>query len=210
MERDLRRAYLYALRDRLRHAEADAASKRDALTGLANRHHLNEELSRLWARSEDDGSPISVVMLDIDHFKHLNDRYGHGAGDVCLKRVAAILTAELRGAGDHAVRFGGEEFLLLLPGMQMVDAMRVAERIRRAIEMAAIPNEGATVRGIVTASFGVATSAVTDLTGSELIATADSALYAAKRKGRNQVWPPVATGIDCIATVATIPTRQSM
>jgi diguanylate cyclase (GGDEF)-like protein len=192
MERDLRRAYLYSLRDRLRHAAADAASRRDALTGLANRHHLEVELKKLWALPDNEASPVSVILADIDHFKPLNDRYGHAAGDLCLKRVAATLASELRGSGDHAVRFGGEEFLLLLPKTGLVDAMRVAERIRKAIEAAAIPNEGVGLRGIVTASFGVASSSTVDLSAVELIAAADSALYAAKRKGRNQVWPPLA------------------
>jgi diguanylate cyclase (GGDEF)-like protein len=191
MERDLRRAYLYSLRDRLRHAEADAASRCDALTGLANRRHLEAELGRLWAMHEDEVSPVSVILIDIDFFKRLNDQYGHAAGDSCLQRIAAIVTAELRSSADHAVRFGGEEFLLLLPKMEMADAMRVAERIRVAIEAAAIPNEGAGLGGI-TASFGVAASSVSDLSATELIAAADSALYAAKRKGRNQVWPPLA------------------
>jgi diguanylate cyclase (GGDEF)-like protein len=192
MERDLRRAYLYSLRDRLRHAEADAASRHDALTGLANRHHLDDELGKLW-QMPDTGSPVSVILVDIDHFKPLNDRYGHAAGDLCLKRIAAILTAEMRGRNDHAVRFGGEEFLLLLPGMDLPNAMRIAERVRRAIEAAAIPNEGVGLEGIVTASFGVASSSTADLSAVELIAAADSALYAAKRKGRNQVWPPLAS-----------------
>jgi diguanylate cyclase (GGDEF)-like protein len=193
MERDLRRAYLYSLRDRLRHAEADAASRRDALTGLANRRHLEAELAKLWSTPEDQVSPVSVVLTDIDFFKPLNDKYGHAAGDLCLKRVAAIVTAEMRGRCDHAVRFGGEEFLLLLPNMGLADAMRVAERVRAAIEAAAIPNEGAGLGGVVTASFGVAASSVADLTAAELIAAADGALYAAKRKGRNQVWPPPAS-----------------
>ena len=208
MERDLRRAYLYSLRDRLRHALADAAAKRDALTGLANRHHLDEELRKLWSMSEGGNWAVSMVLVDIDHFKHLNDRYGHAAGDLCLKRVAAILTAELRGAGDHAIRYGGEEFLLLLPMMDMVDAMRVAERARRSIENAAIPNEGSGPRGIVTASFGVASAAVTELTAAELIAAADSALYAAKRKGRNQVWPPLITTGDTPPVVTSISSRH--
>jgi diguanylate cyclase (GGDEF)-like protein len=209
MERDLRRAYLYSLRDRLRHAQADAAAKRDGLTGLANRHRLDEELQKLWTTPEAKSSPVSIVIVDIDHFKHLNDRYGHGAGDLCLKRVAAILSAELRGAADHAVRYGGEEFLLLLPEMNLVDAMRVAERIRRAIEMAAIPNEGSGLHGIVTASFGVASSTAAELKASELIAAADSALYAAKRKGRNQVWPPLAQTADPATVVAAISDRRS-
>jgi diguanylate cyclase (GGDEF)-like protein len=213
MERDLRRAYLYSLRDRLRHAEADATSRRDALTGLANRRHLDVELSKLWGRSEDEASPVSIVLLDIDHFKPLNDRYGHAAGDLCLKRVAALLTAELRGSDDHAVRFGGEEFLLLLPHMDMPDAMRVAERARKAIEAAAIPNDGMGLRGIVTASFGVASSSTADLSAVELIAAADSALYAAKRKGRNQVWPPLAAKHpldEPKAVVARLPQRHRL
>jgi diguanylate cyclase (GGDEF)-like protein len=155
-------------------------------------------LRALWAATA-VGSPVSVVLVDIDHFKHLNDRYGHGAGDLCLKRVAAILTAEMRGPADQAVRYGGEEFLLLLPGQAMADAMRIAERARRAIEAAAIPNEGVGLRGIVTASFGVAASGVAELTAAELIAAADSALYAAKRKGRNQVWPPLAAPAAAVA-----------
>ena len=210
MERDLRRAYLYSLRDRLRHAEADATSRRDALTGLGNRHHLDAELGRLWGMPDDQVSPVTVILADIDHFKGLNDRYGHAAGDLCLKRVAALLTAELRGSDDHAVRFGGEEFLLLLPNMDLPNAMRVAERARKAIEAAAIPNEGAGLRGVVTASFGVACSSTADLSAVELIAAADSALYAAKRKGRNQVWPPLASnpGRRAAGVVALMPQRH--
>jgi diguanylate cyclase (GGDEF)-like protein len=204
MERDLRRSYLFALRDRLRHAQAEAASRRDPLTGLGNRHHLDDELRKLWAASEECCAPVSVVLVDIDHFKKLNDRYGHGAGDLCLKRIAAILTAELRGSDDHAIRYGGEELLLLLPGMALVDAMRVAERIRRSIEAAAIPNEGCGLRGIVTASFGVACAAPSELSAVDLIAAADSALYAAKRRGRNQVWPPLAVATDDAGIVTPI------
>lgn len=140
-------------------------------------------------------------MIDIDLFKRLNDRYGHAAGDLCLKRVAAVLLAELRKTGDLAVRYGGEEFLLLLPGVEMIDAIRLAERIRRSIESAAIPNEGSGVRGIVTASFGVAASSVSDLSSLELIAAADHALYAAKSKGRNQVWPPFAANVSSSSVV---------
>jgi diguanylate cyclase (GGDEF)-like protein len=196
MERDLRRAYLFSLRDRLRHSLADAASKRDSLTGLANRHHLDIELRRLWAVDAEPPAIVSMILMDIDYFKRLNDRYGHGAGDLCLKRMASILTAELGAAAEGAVRYGGEEFLVVLPEMQLVDAMRIAERIRRSVEMATIPNEGHGLLGIVTASFGVASASVGELTAAELIAVADTALYAAKRKGRNQVWPPLATPSD--------------
>ena len=196
MERDLRRAYLFSLRDRLRHSQADATSKRDALTGLANRHHLDIELGRLWAADGDPPTMVSVILMDIDHFKQLNDEYGHGAGDLCLKRMASILIAELGAASEGAVRYGGEEFLVVLPEMQLVDAMRIAERIRRSVETATIPNEGPGSFGMVTASFGVASASVGELTAAELIAVADTALYAAKRKGRNQVWPPLAAPSD--------------
>jgi diguanylate cyclase (GGDEF)-like protein len=196
MERDLRRAYLFSLRDRLRHSQADAASKRDALTGLANRRHLDIELDRLWAADGEPPTMVSVILMDIDHFKRLNDKYGHGAGDLCLKRMASILIAELGAASDGAVRYGGEEFLVVLPGLQLVDAMRIAERIRRSVETATIPNEGPGLFGIVTASFGIASASVGELTAAELIAVADTALYAAKRKGRNQVWPPLAASGD--------------
>lgn len=203
MERDVRRAYLYSLRDRLLHANADEASRRDALTGLGNRHHLEGVLQKLWA-SKDLGL-VSVIMIDIDHFKRLNDRYGHAAGDICLKRVAAIVISELRGGRDHAIRYGGEELLVVLPEMQLIDAMRVAERIRGAIEKAAIPNEEAPPRGVVTASLGVAASSITELTSVELIAAADSALYAAKHKGRNQVWPRIAGS----GTIVGLPVRRN-
>jgi diguanylate cyclase (GGDEF)-like protein len=196
MERDLRRAYLFSLRDRLRHSQADAASKRDALTGLANRHHLDIELGRLWAADGEPPTMVSVILMDIDHFKQLNDEYGHGAGDLCLKRMASILIAELGAASEGAVRYGGEEFLVVLPEMQLVDAMRIAERIRRSVETATIPNEGPGSFGMVTASFGVASASVGELTAAELIAVADTALYTAKRKGRNQVWPPLAAPSD--------------
>jgi diguanylate cyclase (GGDEF)-like protein len=192
MERDLKRAYLFSLRDRLRHSHADAASRHDALTGLANRYHLDIELRSLWAADGERSTIVSVIMMDIDHFKRLNDRYGHGAGDLCLKRMASILIAELGAASEGAVRYGGEEFLIVLPGLQLVDAMRIAERVRRAVEKAAIPNDGPGLCGVVTASFGVASASIRELTAAELIAIADAALYAAKHKGRNQVWPPLA------------------
>jgi diguanylate cyclase (GGDEF)-like protein len=192
MERDLKRAYLFSLRDRLRHSLADAAARRDPLTGLANRYHLDIELGRLWAPNGEPHPMVSVILMDIDHFKRLNDRYGHGDGDLCLKRLAAILIAEVGAASDAVIRYGGEEFLIVLPAVQLVDAMRLAERIRRSVERATIPNEGPGLAGIVTASFGVASAYVSELAPAELIAAADTALYAAKQKGRNQVWPPLA------------------
>ena len=118
------------------------------------------------------------------------------AVDLCLKRVASIPVAELGAASEGAVRYGGEEFLVVLPEMQLVDAIRIAERIHRSVEKATIPNEGPGLFGVVTASFGVASAFVGELTAAGLIAVADTALYAAKRKGRNQVWPPLAASSD--------------
>jgi diguanylate cyclase (GGDEF)-like protein len=189
LERDFRRSYLHGLRDRLKLEEADAESKRDALTDLANRHSLNGRIAQLWESGED--SPVAVIMLDIDYFKAFNDTYGHPAGDACLKRVAACVRAELRNDADLGVRYGGEEFLLLLPKTEMVDAVRVAERIRRATEALGIPHHGAVGRSSVTVSLGVTAAPTSTLSAEELISAADTALYAAKRNGRNQVCPPL-------------------
>jgi diguanylate cyclase (GGDEF)-like protein len=191
LERDARRSYLHGLRDRLRHIEADAAAKRDALTELGNRHLLASKIEELWSRPAAEESNVAVIMLDIDHFKLFNDRYGHVAGDVCIKRVAACVSAELRNENDTAIRYGGEEILALLPGADMRSAIRVAERIRRTVEGVAIPHEALGPRRTVTASLGVAVGPVSTISSSELIAAADAALYAAKRNGRNQVWPPL-------------------
>jgi diguanylate cyclase (GGDEF)-like protein len=191
LERDFRRSYLHGLRDRLRLVEADAESRRDALTDLANRHSLNARIAQIWQGGDDTNSPVAVILLDIDYFKAFNDRYGHPAGDACLKRVAACVKAELRNDGDLAVRYGGEEFLLMLPRTEMIDAVRVAERIRRAIEALGIPHDGAVGRRSLTVSLGVTAAPVLTLSAEELVAAADTALYAAKRNGRNQVCPPL-------------------
>lgn len=204
LERDARRSYLHTLLDRLRLERSNAASRHDALTGLANRRLLEERLAELWDDNDDSPWQVAAVLLDVDYFKSFNDNYGHVAGDVCLKRVAACIVAELRDERDLATRFGGEEILLLLPGTDLGGAIRVAERIRRAIEALALPHKEGGARQIVTASFGVASVPVKTLTSSELIAAADMALYAAKRNGRNQVWPSplrsaAATASDLVA-----------
>lgn len=191
MERDLRRSFLSSLRDRLLRVEADAISRLDPLTGLYNRLRLEEELTRLWSRAEHE-APISVLMVDIDFFKLLNDGYGHSAGDACLRRVSAVFRSDNKYYSD-AFRYGGEEFLLLLPGVEMPDAIRFADSIRKAIEDERIPNERSPLNGIVTASFGIATSTAALIEPSGLVAAADLALYAAKKNGRNQVWPKLAT-----------------
>ena len=189
LERDGRRAYLHALRDRLRHAEVEVAARHDALTGLANRHYLSERLDPLWNSDEQAVSSVAVIMIDVDHFKLFNDRYGHAGGDVCLKRIAACVNAELRGGKDLAVRYGGEELLVLLPGTEASEAIRIAERIRCLMEALGIAHEAVGTNNVVTVSCGVAAAPPSNVSALELIAAADAALYAAKRNGRNQVWP---------------------
>lgn len=198
MERDLRLHYLLSLRERARNLELDRMSRHDALTGLGNRRALEDTLA---ACEQADGGAdlLSIVLLDIDHFKSFNDTAGHQAGDLCLKRVAGVLQATLRGQADHAFRFGGEELVVVLPKTVLPKALGIAERIRQAIEGAAIPHPGLPAGGLVTASFGVACSQPgLDMRAVDVIADADLALYAAKRNGRNQVWPwPFpATGVE--------------
>ena len=208
MEMDRRYAFLRRLQDQLRRAQAEVAAGSDALTGLFNRRYLEETAARLWRQDDNTVSPMAVVMLDVDHFKAYNDRYGHPAGDLCLKRVAAAILSELRDEADIAARFGGEEFIVLLPKTDLPTAVQVAERMRRAIETLSIPHEGLPGGGCVTASFGVMAGLVSAHPVAELITGADTALYAAKRSGRNQVWPPfVKAGGGRVSTWAAARTR---
>jgi len=192
LEGRARYAFLRRLRDRLQREEAENEALRDALTGLSNRRHLDERTEAIWGMGPPD-LPMALVMLDIDHFKLFNDRYGHPAGDRCLKRVAGAMAAVLRGADDLAVRLGGEEFLLLLPDTGLEVAIQIAERVRRAIEMLAIPHEGSVTAPVVTASLGVMVGTVGADDPAALLAGADKALYSAKRNGRNQVSPAFIT-----------------
>ncbi|MGO9133647.1 MAG: GGDEF domain-containing protein [Methylovirgula sp.] len=189
MERDLRLHYVLSLRDRAQNLELDRISRRDALTGLGNRHFLEETLAACEQAGE-LSDQLSIVLLDIDHFKLFNDAAGHQAGDLCLKRVAGIVQAELRGQADHAFRFGGEELIVVLPNTVLPKAIGIAERIRQAVEGAAIPHPALAAGSVVTASFGVACSQPNhNMHTVDVVADADAALYAAKRNGRNQVWP---------------------
>jgi diguanylate cyclase (GGDEF)-like protein len=160
----------------------------DGLTGIANRRHFDESLSREWRRAARARRPLTVILWDIDFFKQYNDVYGHQSGDTCLKAVANALAAEARRPGDRVTRFGGEEFAIILPDTDARGAAYIAERMRIAVVGLAIPHSGSTVARIVTASGGVA-SLVPQAEGgeSELVHWADAALYEAKRAGRNRV-----------------------
>jgi diguanylate cyclase (GGDEF)-like protein len=188
LERDSRRAYLHRLIDRLRHEAIETAAKHDPLTELANRRYLDEMIEQVWANTGEIITPAGVILIDVDHFKLYNDFYGHPAGDACLKRVAACVRTALRD-GDLAVRYGGEEILILLPETGAPEASRIAERIRQDIEALLIPHEALGPKRMVTVSCGAAAAPIQTVTAQELIAAADAALYAAKRNGRNQVWP---------------------
>jgi two-component system, cell cycle response regulator len=155
----------------------------DALTGLVNRPAVLDTLWRELARAERAGTPLSVVIVDIDHFKRVNDTRGHGGGDVVLREVARRMSSAVR-PQDAIGRYGGEEFLLVLPGCDALGAAVVAERLRAAVAATPIPLEGGAIE--VTCSFGVA-AATRGIQSGPLIELADAALYAAKRGGRDRV-----------------------
>jgi diguanylate cyclase (GGDEF)-like protein len=185
MERDFRRAYLKKFRDRLRVAIVDAEANHDPLTGAANRRGLEDTVAALWRDGTSD-APVSMILFDIDRFKSYNDIYGHQAGDECLKRVVTAVAAELRVDDISLARFGGEEFLALLPNAREREAREIADRLRRAVVALGILHSGAEL-GVISASFGIASAKVGETTFEALVAAADSALYAAKRNGRNMV-----------------------
>ena len=168
--------------------QLEKLSRTDGLTGLANRRFFEEILAQDWAIAVRQGLHLAVIMLDVDYFKAFNDRYGHLAGDDCLRRLARILEASLHRESDLAARYGGEEFVLILQDTGREGALRIAEGVRAAVEELGLPNADSD-HGHVTASLGVAVRRPGDaLTGADqLVKQADEALYLAKRGGRNQV-----------------------
>jgi diguanylate cyclase (GGDEF)-like protein len=176
---DERTAALKAL-----NAQLEKLALTDALTGLLNRRAFMDLVTREIAHSRRQHRPLAVLMCDLDHFKSVNDRYGHPAGDLVLQQAAAITKAVIR-ASDTLVRYGGEEFVILAPDTDQVGALDLAERIRQALGSAAIETD----RGIVniTASFGVTALCEDDENPEQLVRRADEALYSAKAQGRDRV-----------------------
>ncbi len=158
----------------------------DELTALYNRRHFEEALTEEWARAHRTRSPIALVMVDIDHFKSLNDTLGHVAGDRALRAVADVIKACARRPGDVAARYGGEEFVVLLPGGRRERVHALAEEIREAVEALALPHPGHAL-GRITVSVGVAAVSAPESLQATLVDAADRALYRAKAAGRNAV-----------------------
>jgi diguanylate cyclase (GGDEF)-like protein len=161
----------------------------DGLTGLANRRHFDEKLDAEWRRCARSGTPLALILIDLDHFKLFNDYYGHQAGDTCLQQVAACLKREFTRSHDLVARYGGEEFVCVLPETPLAGAEAKAHALEVAIRELKIAHEKTEVPGcIVTISLGVA--AVVPVAGEDrasLILSADRSLYLAKGAGRGQV-----------------------
>ncbi len=162
-------------------------SLRDGLTGVHNRRYLDETLAHAVAQSRERKAPIALLMLDIDHFKRINDTHGHLVGDDCLRAVADVLRRHVREGDDFVARYGGEEFVVLLPGATRDDAARRAEILRSEVAALRIADHGETIS--LTISLGLSAMDGNDLHSGpdKLIRAADAALYRAKREGRNRL-----------------------
>lgn len=163
----------------------------DALTGLSNRGHFDQRLQLEWARAARSGEALSLILLDVDHFKKFNDRYGHPAGDACLRAVADALALRARRSTDLVARVGGEEFALLLPHTDAAGAQQAAEQLRAAVAALRIPHGASDTAPHVTISIGVASYQPVPPVATEgaqsLVERTDRALYVAKSRGRDRV-----------------------
>ena len=186
-----RRSFLMGRRIEQLNRELSAQSLTDPLTGLANRRAFEQATTRHWTDPARLNEPVSIVLIDVDHFKLFNDTFGHMAGDLCLKRIAGCITVSMPEGRGLALRFGGEELAVFLPSTDFAEARGIAERILLAIQREAIPHPAEQSGSVVSASFGVATATPEVCDVLELLTRADAALYTAKRSGRNQVWPPL-------------------
>lgn len=205
---------LFSLLSRWNHArqledtrqELERLSRSDPLTGLANRRHFDEHREREVRRAMRYDLPISVLLLDVDRFKAYNDRYGHGAGDECLVRIARCLAQRFQRAGDLPARLGGEEFAVLLPGSGHDEARLAAERLRQAIFDLAIEHADSPL-GRVTVSVGFASWRCADYTDrnfGQLMEEADRALYSAKSFGRNRVGGATGEPVSAMADLSPV------
>ena len=178
----LENEYLLEIKSR----EMERLSNTDVLTGLYNRRYFDEALDREWKRSGRNNSLLSIILLDIDHFKIINDTFGHQVGDEYLKKTAAALTSVFKRDYDIVARYGGEEFIVLLPGINADHARQLAEMVKQKIESMAINHQGKKVG--TTISSGIICCVPNSNTSSDsIISGADKALYMAKQEGKNRV-----------------------
>ncbi len=160
----------------------------DYLTGIANRRGFDEYFSKAWGYALRNSEPITVIMADIDHFKPYNDNYGHPAGDECLIAIAQALSGTFKRSIDVVCRFGGEEFICILPKISHSGAWTMAEKIKNAVISLNMVHEFSPTAKTITISMGIATTVPRrDFNPADLVKEADSALYESKRKGRNRI-----------------------
>ena len=160
----------------------------DSLTGLANRRFFDEAMRTEFFRLKRSGAVLSLIMLDVDYFKKFNDTYGHLVGDACLKKIGNILKNVAGRSYDIAVRYGGEEFVLILPATEETGARKLAERISDEVNALAIPHSGSDVSKHVTVSIGVVSVSTAETeTPEEVMSLVDEAMYFAKNGGRNRI-----------------------
>ncbi|GAB3249520.1 hypothetical protein GCM10027296_13180 [Chitinimonas naiadis] len=178
-------------------SELGRMAQQDGLTGVANRRAFDQRLISEWGRAARAHHPLTLLMIDVDHFKRYNDGYGHQMGDECLRRVAGILQDAISRASDFVARYGGEEFAILLPETESVGGEEIAEHIRAGLATANIPHAHSPSSSHVTASVGIATFVPqAGTSGNSLVAAADQALYQAKEQGRNRA---VVAAVDIAA-----------
>jgi diguanylate cyclase (GGDEF)-like protein len=166
--------------------QLETLSTTDSLTGLANRRRFDSYWAQEWRRAQRQATPLSVIMLDVDHFKLYNDHYGHQQGDACLQTVAEMLQSCVRRAGELAARYGGEEFVVVMPGASKEQAFETAQAILMAVRAERMPHASSPVANVVTVSLGVASGIPGENQSLEqLLKAADTALYEAKNRSRN-------------------------
>ncbi len=172
--------------------EASDLARLDGLTQIANRRSFDEYLDQQWQQMARDQLPLSIVLCDVDYFKQFNDTHGHSAGDVCLQRIAQIISSALKRPSDMVARYGGEEFVVILPHTDIKGAIVVAELIQAEIQQLQILHGHSSVSQYVTVSIGIAsTQPIFSGSPKDLLDEADKLLYIAKQQGRNRIMADV-------------------
>jgi diguanylate cyclase (GGDEF)-like protein len=210
-ERESRRTFGLGLRLQIRAEDLARSNARllemshtDGLTGLANRRFFDLALAQAWQSAAAARSPVAVMMIDVDHFKLFNDAAGHLEGDRCLTVIARAITDAVRADHDLAARFGGEEFVVLMPATEHDEAHKIAERVRAAISALQLFHPGLVGRSFVTVSIGIAAMSCDQpaARSSVLLGAADAALYAAKAAGRDRIMSANETGFVAASSMA--------